>query len=60
MVFVAAGLALGLLGLGLLTLSKDAEPVKVDIQPAYDGHRDLLKLRKARARALCELPTRPS
>jgi NhaP-type Na+/H+ and K+/H+ antiporters len=29
MVFVAAGLVLGPLGLGLLTLSKDAEPVKV-------------------------------
>src|SRR5947208_260213 len=29
MLFVAAGLALGPLGLGLLTLGKDAEPVKV-------------------------------
>jgi hypothetical protein len=30
----------------------------VDIQPAYDGHRDLLKLRRAHARPPCELPTR--
>lgn len=29
MIFVAAGVVLGPLGLGLLTLSKDAEPVKV-------------------------------
>ena len=29
MLFVAAGLALGPLGLGLLTLGKDAEPVRV-------------------------------
>jgi len=32
----------------------------VDIQPAYDGHRDLLKLRKGRTPLPCELPTRQS
>jgi len=30
----------------------------VDIQPAYDGHRDLLTLRRAHPRPPCELPTR--
>ena len=30
----------------------------VDIQPAYDGHRDLLKLRRAHVRAQRELLTR--
>src|SRR5580692_8293848 len=32
----------------------------VDIQPAYDGHRDLLKLRKGRTPLPSELPTRQS
>jgi hypothetical protein len=32
----------------------------VDIQPAYDRHRDLLTLQRAHARAPCELPTRQS
>jgi hypothetical protein len=31
----------------------------VNIQPAYDGHRDLLTLRRG-ARAPCEMPTRSS
>jgi hypothetical protein len=48
--------ALHLPGLGVEVVEGDLFPV--DIQPAYDGHRDLLKLRRAHARALCELPTR--
>ena len=32
MVFVAVGLVLGPLGLGLLTLSKDAKPVRESVQ----------------------------
>src|SRR5229473_1062900 len=35
----------------------EGDLLPVDIQPAYDGHRDLLKLRRG-ARAPCELPTR--
>jgi hypothetical protein len=48
--------ALDLPGLGVEVVEGDLLPV--DIQPAYDGHRDLLKLRSAHARAPCELPTR--
>jgi len=48
--------ALHLPGLGVEVVEGDLLPV--DIQPAYDGHRDLLKLRSAHARAPCELPTR--
>jgi hypothetical protein len=40
-------------GLGAGVAEGDLLPV--DIQPAYDGHWDLLKLRRARARAPCEL-----
>jgi len=36
----------------------EGDLLPVDIQPACDEHRDLLKLRGAHARALCELPTR--
>ena len=43
-------------GHGVEVVESDLLPV--DIQPAYDGHRDLLKLRRAHARAPCELPTR--
>jgi len=43
-------------GLGVEVVEGDLFPV--DIQPAYDGHRDLLKLRRAHARAPRELPTR--
>ena len=43
-------------GHGVEVVESDLLPV--DIQPAYDGHRDLLKLRSAHARAPCELPTR--
>jgi hypothetical protein len=42
-------------GAGVEIVEGDLLPV--DIQPACDGHRDLLKLRRARARAPCELPT---
>ena len=35
----------------------EGDLLPVDIQPAYDGHRDLLKLRRG-ARAPCEMPTR--
>ena len=42
-------------GHGVEVVEGDLLPV--DIQPAYDGHRDLLKLRRG-ARAPCELPTR--
>ena len=35
----------------------EGDLLPVDIQPAYDGHRDLLTLRRG-ARAPCELPTR--
>jgi NAD(P)-dependent dehydrogenase (short-subunit alcohol dehydrogenase family) len=48
--------ALHLPGLGVEVVEGDLLPV--DIQPAYDGHRDLLKLRRAHARPPCELPTR--
>jgi hypothetical protein len=48
--------ALHLPGAGVEVVEGDLLPV--DIQPAYDGHRDLLKLRSARTRAPCELPTR--
>jgi hypothetical protein len=50
--------ALHLPGHGAGVVEGDLLPV--DIQPAYDGHRDLLKLRRAQARAPCELPTRQS
>jgi hypothetical protein len=43
-------------GHGVEVVEGDLLPM--DIQPAYDGHRDLLKLRSAHARPLCELPTR--
>ena len=43
-------------GPGVEVVEGDLLPV--DIQPAYDGHRDLLKLRRAHARPPCELPTR--
>jgi hypothetical protein len=43
-------------GHGVEVVEGDLLPV--DIQPAYDGHRDLLKLRRAQARAPCESPTR--
>ena len=36
-------------GLGVEVVEGDLFPV--DIQPAYDGHRDLLTLRRAHARA---------
>jgi hypothetical protein len=42
-------------GAGVEVVEGDLLPV--NIQPAYDGHRDLLKLRRG-ARAPCELPTR--
>jgi len=48
--------ALYLPGHGVEVVEGDLLPV--DIQPAYDGHRDLLKLRRAQARAPRELPTR--
>ena len=48
--------ALHLPGHGVEVVEGDLLPV--DIQPAYDGHRDLLKLRSAHARAPRELPTR--
>ena len=48
--------ALHLPGHGAGVVEGDLFPV--DIQPAYDGHRDLLKLRSAHARAPRELPTR--
>jgi hypothetical protein len=32
----------------------ESDLLPVDIQPAYDGHRDLLKLRSAHARAPCD------
>jgi len=49
--------ALHLPGHGVEVVEGDLLPV--DIQPAYDGHRDLLKLRRdARTRPPCELPTR--
>jgi hypothetical protein len=35
----------------------EGQLLPVDIQPAYDGHRDLLKLRRG-TRAPCQLPTR--
>jgi hypothetical protein len=35
----------------------EGQLLPVDIQPAYDGHRDLLKLRRG-ASAPCQLPTR--
>jgi hypothetical protein len=38
----------------------EGDLLPVDIQPAYDGHRDLLKLRKGRTPLPCELPTRQS
>ena len=37
----------------------EGQLLPVDIQPAYDGHRDLLTLRRG-ARAPCEMPTRSS
>ena len=43
-------------GAGVDIVERDLLPV--DIQPAYDRHRDLLKLQRAQARAPCELPTR--
>ena len=42
-------------GRGVEIVEGDLLPV--DIQPAYDGHQDLLKLRRG-ARAPCQLPTR--
>jgi hypothetical protein len=45
--------ALHLPGHGVNVVEGDLLPV--DIQPAYDGHRDLLKLRGAHARAPCEI-----
>jgi hypothetical protein len=48
--------ALHLPGLGIEVVEGDLLPV--NIQPTYDGHRDLLKLRRAHARPPCELPTR--
>jgi hypothetical protein len=39
-------------GYGVEVVEGDLLPV--DIQPACDGHRDLLKLRRAQARAPCE------
>jgi hypothetical protein len=48
--------ALHLPGHGVEIVEGDLFPV--DIQPAYDGHRDLLTLRRAHARAPRELPTR--
>ena len=47
--------ALHLPGLGVEVVEGDLFPV--DIQPAYDGHRDLLTLRRG-AHAPRELPTR--
>jgi hypothetical protein len=47
--------ALHLPGRGVEVVEGDLLPV--DIQPAYDGHRDLLTLRRG-ARAPRELPTR--
>src|SRR5437773_524542 len=38
----------------------EGDLLPVDIQPAYDGHRDLLTLRKGRTPLPCELPTRQS
>jgi hypothetical protein len=38
----------------------EGDLLPVDIQPAYDGHRDLLKLRKGRTPLPSELPTRQS
>jgi hypothetical protein len=43
-------------GHGVEVVEGDLLPV--NIQPAYDRHRDLLTLRRAHARAPCELPTR--
>jgi hypothetical protein len=43
-------------GAGVEVVEGDLFPV--DIQPAYDGHRDLLKLLRAHVRAQRELPTR--
>jgi hypothetical protein len=43
-------------GHGVEVVESDLLPV--DIQPAYDRHRDLLTLQRAQARAPCELPTR--
>jgi hypothetical protein len=45
-------------GHGFEVVEGDLFPV--DIQPAYDGHRDLLKLRKGRTPLPWELPTRQS
>ena len=43
-------------GAGVEVVEGDLLPVS--IQPADDGHPDLLKLRRAHARPPCELPTR--
>jgi hypothetical protein len=43
-------------GHGVEVVESDLLPV--DIQPAYDGHRDLLKLRRGARTRPCELPTR--
>jgi hypothetical protein len=45
-------------GHGVQVVEGDLFPV--DIQPAYDRHRDLLKLGGTHARAPSELPTRQS